>query len=590
MSYSPLTELGKKFITHVCVDLFNLGGGNTLLSGKKKYPFPFSGPPLINKVWTCNIMYNGKQVTTGTELSNALIYWFEKYANLYQLDANVIAAQAYIESQYVMWAYPPNSDASGVSQFTMLTTFGVIVRNDYSPEPMSQTDIDTITAGLTQSKYRDSYNTKLPPSAPNIQTTAYVNRPILHQNVINNPEIMIKAQCRYMKYFANGCNSLTSTSLFCYSRGTLFFSNTYSKAIQKCQNAHKNDSNTDYVDEGVNYVLKIFGVLGDKNNIIPIKDYKPKNTGGNFYYFGYDDTQGKDSPKNLKLNQTEFNAYAANVTESDEFGVQKDFGGDIVIETLSNTSDKYKFIYFSEAFYVREDTPKYQIVLHHTASGGGASGGATNDILWWEQQVKDTGDIVSVSFIVTRDGTILQLFSTKYWAYHLGTSTALLIEYGAAGQNKKLNSESIGIEIDSWGGLVNANGKWYPPVRNSTTVANTNAEPIPIANVVEYNAPHYPKGYHGFYGFEKYTDDQITSLRILINAIRKGFPEIRAEYVNTLYPGTDMWGKNVVPGVWTAERAAYAQNKGIWTHVSFVPGKSDCQPQAELVNLLKTLK
>jgi hypothetical protein len=78
MAYTPLSDLGKQFITNVCTD--NKRGGAKLLSGKPSYPFPFSGPPQIDKVWTCNIIHNGKLVVTGTDLAGALIDWFGKYA------------------------------------------------------------------------------------------------------------------------------------------------------------------------------------------------------------------------------------------------------------------------------------------------------------------------------------------------------------------------------------------------------------------------------------------------------------------------------------------------------------------------------
>ena len=220
--------------------------------------------------------------------------------------------------------------------------------------------------------------------------------------------------------------------------------------------------------------------------------------------------------------------------------------------------------------------------MHHTASGDGSA----QDILWWEKN----SDKVAVSFIITRRGEILQLFSTNYWAYHLGITDKLLIEYGTAGiDNEKLNSESIGIEIDSWGGLVYSDGYWYPPVQNSNTVADTRNKPI--TNVIQYTAPQYSKGYHGFYGFEKYTPEQIGALKTLIYAISSVWTKIPLGYVNDIYSSdnVDMWGKDIVPGIWTAEHDAYAQKSGIWTHVSYLPSKSDCQPQPELIAMLKSL-
>jgi hypothetical protein len=573
MAFTKITTDGEAFITEVCKI-----GGNSLLSGKNKYPMPYTSPPL-DKVWTwtCNIMYGGAQVTAGEPLSKALIAWFNKYGEMYQMDANVLAAQAYIESKYKMWDFPGGqSNASGVNQFVMLTTFDIIVENRGNSITMLPGEIAEIINGLTNPYSKDSYDV-----TTKAYQIPYANHPILHQNIINNPEIMIKAQARYMKNIADKSNSLASTALFCYSRG-LFMRHTYSKSITFCDNSHK--ANPDYKTEGLNYVLRIFGVLGDKDNALE-PGYKIRG-----HYFGYDIKMGENDNKNLKLVPNNWSPYDANVDESAEFNLQGDFtenkaDRDLTVEALSEYP-KYKFIYFPQSDYHREKTKKLQLVLHHTASGEGSG----NDILWWEQQVQKTGDKVSVSFIVTRDGTILQLFSTNYWASHLGITEKLLLEYGTSGiGNELLNSQSIGIEIDSWGGLVNSGENWYPPINGSSTVANTEAKPVPVAKVITYNSPDYPKGYHGFYGFEKYTPDQISALRTLIAAIKLGNPDIKLGYVNDIYSGVDMWGKDAVPGVWTAEKAAYAEKPGIWTHVSYVPDKSDCQPQPELISLLKSL-
>lgn len=578
MAYSPLTEEGKKFIREVCK-----GNGNTLLQGKHSYPLPYTSPP-ATQTWICNIKDpkdGTKTIQTNQQLGEALIYWFDKYCNDFQLDANVIAAQAFAESTYFAWNYAGgDSTASGINQFTMLTLFGIIVENMGSPiivSPVSMTpmEIAEITAGLTNPKSKNSYSVK-----SSLPQDAIHNRPILHQNVINNPGIMIKAQCYYMKNIANKSDSLTSTSLFCYSRG-LYMSKTYSRAIQKCDEGHT--TQLDYKNEGLTYVMKIFGILGDKDNWLRNKglgkNYKPSG-----YYFGYDATYFPNdkatnavNPKNLRIQDT-WNPYLANVDESGQYNLQNDItetNRDIVVEELSKYA-KYKFIYYPENNYKRKQTPKLQLVLHHTASGGNASG----DILWWEHEVARTGTQVATAFILMRDGTILQLFSTYYWAWHLGIEDKLFTEYGTQGiNNTTLNSQSIGIEIDNWGGLINSGGNWYP-------AASPKSQAIPQKDVIEYKAPQYPHGYHGYTAFEKYTTEQISSLRVLISAIVKGNPKIALNY-----SGDGMWGTyNNSTNQWMADNRAFAETPGIWTHVSYQPNKSDCQPQPELVDLLKTLK
>lgn len=570
MAYSPLTTEGKHFITEVCK-----GNGNSLLQGSKGV-LPYTNPA-VNKTWVCDIKdpnNSGKTITTNSQLGQALIFWFEKYANDFQLDANVIAAQAFAESSYIAWNYAGGgSTASGINQFTMTTIFWVIVENMGLPKT-THSDVMMDTKEIVEIIYelKNPYGKNSYAVGSTLPADAVFNRPILHQNVINNPGIMIKAQCYYMKTIANKSDSLTSTSLFCYSRG-MYMSTTYSRAIQKCDKDHT--GKLEYKDEGLKYVLKIFGILGDKNNYLSktLDNYKPKNL-----YFGYDESKGVNDPRNLRLME-KWTPYDANVDESTQYNVQDNFvkDKDVVIEELSNYK-KYKFIYYPENNYKREDTKKRQIVLHHTVSGEGAGG----DVLWWEHEVARSGTEVATSFIVTRDGTILQLFSTKYWAWHLGIDDALFKIYGTSGiDNTILNSQSVGIEIDSWGGLINSGGNWYP-------AGSPKSAMIPIKNVVEYKAPDYANGYHGYAAFEKYTDEQIASLRVLINAITFN----QDNKISLDYMGDDMWGKyDSSTNKWLADSRAYgANNSGIWTHTSFRPDKSDCHPQTELKNLLKTLK
>jgi len=208
---------------------------------------------------------------------------------------------------------------------------------------------------------------------------------------------------------------------------------------------------------------------------------------------------------------------------------------------------------FPDNQYIKEQTDKKQIVIHHTVSGQGVSG----DIAWWRQ----TADRVGTAIIVGWDGKIYQCFSSKYWAYHLGLKTA---------NNKKLNQETIGIEIDAWGGLIRTNRQWYPAKWDGNLkqfVADTRIAPI-------RNVQVYEQGFKGFYGFEKYTDAQIEAVRQLLVfwGDKYGIPLDYKE---------DMWS--------LSDKALSGQG-GVWTHVSYRIDKSDCHPQPELIQMLKSLK
>ena len=316
MTYSKLTEEGEKFIRKICESGMKPNkNGSTLLSGKYGQPLPFSDVS-NTKIWNCNIIYNGKQITNGTDLANALIYWFNFHCSNFEMDANVIAAQAYVESAgYTMWAYARgNSTASGLVQMIMTTIYANFVESAKNPPIASNTsltksEVDKILKNLKDSGVKNSYEV-----GGTTPETARYNRPILHQNVIDNPDIMIKAMCKYMKNMANKCDSLTSSSLFCYNRGN-YFGKTYSECIKKCMDA---TPGTDYYKEGINYVERIFGILGDINNSV-ITTGKPKGV-----YFGYDEKFfPATNPKNLRLNET-FNAFGANVNQSAQYNTSGD--------------------------------------------------------------------------------------------------------------------------------------------------------------------------------------------------------------------------------------------------------------------------
>lgn len=202
--------------------------------------------------------------------------------------------------------------------------------------------------------------------------------------------------------------------------------------------------------------------------------------------------------------------------------------------------------------YIREISKKKQIVLHHTVSGQGTNG----DISWWRQTTARVGTAI----IIDWKGGIYQCFSSKYWAYHLGLKTS---------NNKKLNKESIGIEIDSWGGLMRRGKFWYPAKWNSDLKKNIpNLKVAPIKSVVTY-----PDGFRGFYGYEKYTKAQIEALRKLLVYFSEKY-NIPLKYNDDMF---DLSSK------------ALNGQKGVWSHTSFRKSKSDCHPQPELIKMLKSL-
>ena len=192
--------------------------------------------------------------------------------------------------------------------------------------------------------------------------------------------------------------------------------------------------------------------------------------------------------------------------------------------------------------YYKKIYEKKQICLHHTVSGPGIRG----DLITW----KKFESHIATCVIIGRDGTINQLFPSKYWGYHLG-----------AGKSS-LDKHSIAIELDNWGQLEERDGKLY-------TVYDT---------VVDVPIVHYPTGFRGEQVFEAYTVDQLRATGELLL------------YWNKRYNIPLKYNKDM----WDVSQEALLGVPGIWTHVSYRPwpstkNKWDCHPDPNLISLLKTI-
>ncbi|MEQ9426964.1 MAG: N-acetylmuramoyl-L-alanine amidase [Cyclobacteriaceae bacterium] len=199
--------------------------------------------------------------------------------------------------------------------------------------------------------------------------------------------------------------------------------------------------------------------------------------------------------------------------------------------------------------YIPVETKKTQVCLHHTVSGSGAEG----DINWWRQ----TKDRIATAFIIDREGKIHQCFRAAFWGYHIGPLSK--IPFGAFGlEPKRLDPEVIGIELDSWGGLIkNDAGDW-----------------VSVTGEVVDDVQEYPDGYRTFNGFEKYTAAQLDTLASLLVYLHETY------HIPLCY-NTDMWDVN---------KTALSGTSGVFTHTSYRPDKSDCHPQPELIELLENIE
>lgn len=218
---------------------------------------------------------------------------------------------------------------------------------------------------------------------------------------------------------------------------------------------------------------------------------------------------------------------------------------------------KIKQYPLKETQYVKEDTTKRQIVLHHTAGNSSA----LNTMINWDND--DRGRIATCVAISGKgatnsyDGEIVQGFPSKNWAYHLGVKQEVFAAYGVTYQN--LDKQAIGIEICNWGPLTKKGTKFYNYVDRE----------VPRDQVCTLDT-----AYKGYKYWHAYTDAQIESVRQLL-VYWKGIHNIDIKYKEA-----DMW---------SVSKPALSGVQGVYTHNSYRNDKTDVSPQPKLIAMLKTL-
>jgi len=209
---------------------------------------------------------------------------------------------------------------------------------------------------------------------------------------------------------------------------------------------------------------------------------------------------------------------------------------------------KIKQVRLKESQYFAEESAKTQIYLHHTAGNGNAEAVSR----YWN----GTSDRVATAFVVGQDGLIVQCFSSKHWAWHLGISKAEFKGQGAKYQN--LDKASVGIEVCNWGYLKEKDGKFYNYV-------NTR---VPESMVTTLDEP-----FNGFKHWYKYTDAQIESTRQLLVYLCDTY-NIPREYRTQIF---------------SLDKEAFKGTPGIYTHNSVRKDKSDIYPCPRMIQMLENL-
>jgi N-acetyl-anhydromuramyl-L-alanine amidase AmpD len=209
--------------------------------------------------------------------------------------------------------------------------------------------------------------------------------------------------------------------------------------------------------------------------------------------------------------------------------------------------------------YLHDETVKNQIVLHHTASHAYSIEG---DLDWWKQ----TKERVATHFIIGYDGRIYQLYDLKKWAYHVNLASVgnqILREYRTFEQSTKINRGSVGIELDCAGALTKRNGRYVPWFHKE---------------VSEYEVCKLAKPYRGTLYFQRYSDEQISSLKLLLEKL-----------ITDLNIDLSAWHKKDIQSIFEIDERAFTGQSGIFTHSAYDSNKQDCYPDSRLIAMLSSI-
>jgi len=163
-----------------------------------------------------------------------------------------------------------------------------------------------------------------------------------------------------------------------------------------------------------------------------------------------------------------------------------------------------------DSYYYPVEIPKKKIVLHYTV------GTIRGDMA----SLTKKGEHMSVAYVIARNGIIYELFSPKYWSYHLGR--------GSVGGNGVNSKDSIGIELSNYGPLklVGDNLEtMYSHVKytNSKGKEVTSKKDIYCSTTEIDYYDNIPGGLRGYEYFASFTGEQELATVELVDYLCKEF-------------------------------------------------------------------
>ncbi len=202
------------------------------------------------------------------------------------------------------------------------------------------------------------------------------------------------------------------------------------------------------------------------------------------------------------------------------------------------------------SFYYQEKIKKTQIVLHYTA------GYLKGDVA----ALSKPNYHVSVPFIIPRNGKILNLWSSAYWSYHLGS--------GAIGGNTYGSTRTIAIELSNIGFLKRIGDKLVTVYNDTDVYCDLSQKQF----YTKLDSPYRDALYYA-----TYTRQQYQSLILLLRYLTATY-----DIPKTFLPEN----KRYVTGI----ENELVHFEGIVSHVNYrTSGKWDIGPAFEWEKILKEL-
>lgn len=147
------------------------------------------------------------------KFANDLISWINEYSKTFNINANIMAAQMYQESLFMPGAFnqvDSHLNAMGINQATLIYINDTFIVNTKKSSKFTKEEKDKIFKNIS---FIQSGNNK--------GQISYVDRPILLQNIFDNPKIMIKAQAIQLSSFKTdyNTNGIATMCLYFYAQG-----------------------------------------------------------------------------------------------------------------------------------------------------------------------------------------------------------------------------------------------------------------------------------------------------------------------------------------------------------------------------------